>query len=287
MTLATSRSKHLVSGTQLKSGKYPDGEIYVDVPSAVGGKPVSIIGSTETPAENLLELLLTVDTAKKMGAAKLNLIIPYLGFGKSDSVKKNGRSVGISTVAKLIESLLDKDDKIFTINPHSGKIGTYFKKPLTAISALSLLTREFESLDVEVVSPDEGGEDRAVKFAEILGKKDIIRIHKKRISETEVRDISLKGEVNGKDLVIVDDMVQSGGTIISAVDTLKKRGAGNIYLAIVHMVYSAGGWRKLNAVPGIKKIFTTNTIKPVPDLPSKFKVLDVSSLIEQIVSGSI
>lgn len=283
MILLTSGSTHLkITQNQLISGKYPDGEIYIDVPDNVKGEVVTIVGSTNPPADNFLELLLTLDTVKRMEPERVNVFVPYLGFGKSDSVKKGGRSIGASTSAKLIGSLLDNGDSVYAINPHSWKIGGYFSLKFTEVSALPLLAKEFKKIEVEVVSPDEGGDIRAREFAALLGKKDIISIRKSRISETEVTDISIEGVVDGKNVVIVDDMVQSGGTVLAAVETLKKHGAGDIYLAAVHMVYSAGGYVKLEELRALKGIVTTNTIKPLRSSP-KIKVLDISKLVIQSI----
>jgi len=283
--LATESSKHLkLDNADLETGRFPDGEVMVVLKENVKDQEVVVIGGTEPPAENLMELLLTLDTVNRHGAKKIKLIIPYLGYGKSDREKVPGQPVSARVLINLIESIGGPNLNITGIDIHSAAVEKFFSVPLTKISLMKELAKKFEGLEnFEIVSPDEGGVERAKEFAGFLGKTAIVTIRKNRLTPTSVKILEIDGDVSGKNVVIVDDIVQSGGTILEALKVLKEKGAKDIYLAVTHMDYAGGGWEKLTRTDLVKKVVTTNTIKPVDNLPSKFEVVDVASAILRMI----
>ncbi|KKQ92479.1 MAG: Ribose-phosphate pyrophosphokinase [Candidatus Woesebacteria bacterium GW2011_GWA2_40_7] len=285
--LATSNAKHLgLDNGDLIIGRFPDREVSVVLNEDVKNKNVVVIGSTEPPAENLVELLLSIDTVFHHGAKSITVVIPYLGYSKSDMEKVPGQSVSSRVLVNLIESIGGMKLKIIAVDLHSKRIVKFFKVPLRHISLIKELAERFKYLkNLSIVSPDEGGVNRAMEFAKYLGQKKIVRIRKNRISPTSVKILEVLGDVKDKNVVLVDDMVQSGGTTITATATLKENGAKNIYVASVHMDYSGGGWKKLEKSKLIKKVITSNSVKPPSHLPKKFEIIDIAPALETVISS--
>jgi ribose-phosphate pyrophosphokinase len=285
IVLSTNSSRHLGVGSDgLRLGRFPDGEVSVVLDQNVENKDVYLIGSTEPPAENLLELIFSIDTVVRNRAKSLTIIIPYFGYAKSDVEKIKGQVLAARTVVRLIEAVGGKNLKVVTLNLHSPEVEGFFGVPHLNLSLMEVLARKFKNNnDLVVVSPDEGGVGRAREFAGILGNLDVVIIKKKRISDSKVKILSMIGEVDGRDTVIVDDMVQTGGTIISAARTLRDKGAKSVSLAVTHMVYSAKGYLLLEKEAGIQRIVTTNTIRQAEDISSKFEIIDVAPILKTIL----
>lgn len=284
---STSSSKHLgIDSGGVEFGRFPDGEISVVLTEEVADKSVYIIGSTEPPAENLIELLLAVDAIARHHSGAINIVIPYFGYAKSDAEKIPGQTVSARVIAGLLEHVSENRGKLIALNLHSRQVEEFFQIPVTDISLIKEMSEKFNDIEnLAVVSPDAGGRLRAEEFAAHLNLPGIAVIKKERLSDTKVKDVEMKGHVAGKNVVIVDDMVQSGGTIAGAVEFLKDHGARDIYLAITHMDYEGGGWKKIEANNLIKKVVTTNTIKPREGLSEKFEVIDISPVIKKICLG--
>lgn len=270
---------------ELICGRFPDGEVSVTLGEDVKNKEVVIIGSTQPPAENLIELLLTLDTVVHNGARKVSIAVPYLGYAKSDVEKISGQSISSRALINTIEALGGKKLKdILVMNLHSIRLEKFFKTPVMHVSFINGLAENFKSLkNFEIVSPDEGGVARAKEFAGYLGKKNIVTIKKNRLSHTNVEVLQITGNVKDLNVVVVDDMVQSGGTILSAAKSLRKNGANDIYVASVHMDYGGGGWKKLDRSNLIKKIITTDSIKPVEGLSKKFEIVNVAPALKKAI----
>ncbi len=284
--LATDSSKHLMlDNGKLEIGRFPDGEVSVVLGEDVKNKDVVIIGSTHPPAENLIELLLTLDAVVHHEVRKIKFVIPYLGYAKSDIEKVPGQSISSRAVINMIEALGGKKlEAIAVINIHSDRAEKFFKTQFAHISLIEELAENFKYLkNFVIVSPDEGGIERAKEFASFLDKKDIVTIKKNRLSHTNVKVLEISGNVDGTNAVIVDDMVQSGGTILSAARTLKKNGAKDIYVASIHMDYAAGGWKKLDRSVLIKRVVTTDSIKPLKGLSKKFKIVSIAPILKQAI----
>lgn len=282
LLLESARHFQLENG-KLTIGRFPDGEISMVLKTDVSGREVTLIGSTQPPAENLMELLFALDLIAEKGASKITCFLPYLGYSKSDREKVPGQTVSSRVTAKLFETVGGDKLNVIALDVHSSEVESYFKVPLKNISMMGPLAERFKNIDnLSIVSPDEGGVKRAKEFAGFLDKE-VVTINKKRLSDNEVKILEVSGDVSGKNVVIVDDMVQSGGTILEAAKALREKGAKDIFLAVTHMDYPGGGWKKLADDNLIKKIVTTNSIKPVDNLPEKYEIIDIAPILQRLI----
>jgi len=267
-------------------GKFSDGEIKVFLKESVEGKKVFVLGSSFPPADNLLELLILINTLKVNGAEKIVAIIPYFAYAKADHIDPPGAPLS----AKLMVDFIKQSgaEKVISVNMHSRKAESFFGPMLTNLDAIPILAEEFKKIkisDLVIVSPDEGGLERAETFARTLKAKNIAYIKKYHPGLEKISSQGIEGEVKGKNVVIVDDMIQSGGTIINAINELERAGAKDIYLAVVHLVRTGPGMKKLAKEKRIKKIILTNTIPTEIKLPANFKEIDISEIIIKKLIG--
>ncbi len=267
-------------------GRFADGEVSLHLDEPVALKVAFVLGSYHPPAENLLELMTVVNTLRINGAAKIIAVIPYLGYGKSDRLDRPNIPVNARLFVQALE--LAGVDMFLTLNLHSHLINRYFRVPHTTLSFMPAFAKHLQGLglsDLTVVTPDQGGIERASEYAKTLGLTDIVVIEKHRPADDETEVVKIEGDVANRDLVIVDDMVQTGRTLMTAAAELKKMGARDIYVTATHFVYSAGSLEPLNNDANIKKIFITNSI-PAPkevSLPEKFAVLPVQPLLSEAI----
>ncbi len=265
-------------------GRFPDGEVSVVLKEDIEGKEVTVIGSTEPPAENLIELLFIVHKVAGGGAAKISAILPYFGYSRGDREARKGEVVTAEVAARILAAVGGKNLEIVTIDPHSPKISGFFEIPFNEISVVENLARSFSGQkDLTVVAPDLGALVRAEKFAKACGVERIVSIVKERLAPDRVQIKEVIGKV-GTRAVIVDDMVQTGGTILEVAGRLKEAGARSISVAATHMIYSAGGWEKLANSELIDRVVATNTIAPPANLPGKFELIDIAPVLKQAIN---
>ncbi len=282
--LATNSSKHFgLENGRVEIGRFPDGEVSVVLREDVSGKEVFVIGSTEPPAENLMELLFIIHKVCNNGADKVTAIIPYFGYSRGDREAKKGEVVSAGAVSRAITAVGGKKLEVASIDLHSHEISGFFDIPFKEISLIANLASRFlEDEGLTIVAPDSGALARAEKFARVLGVKEVVSIQKERLSPDRVEIKEITGDV-GKNVVIVDDMVQTGGTILEVAQKLKEKGAQKISVAATHMVYAAGGWKRLAESDLITKIVTTNTIAPPANLPNKFELIDIAPVLKETI----
>ena len=264
----------LVEGKCLIS-HYKDGEILVHIDENIKGRKVFVLGSTFPPAENTLELIILINTLKENGAKKIIVLMPYFGYGKQDKMKYSGDAMSAKLMANIID--LAGADKIIALDLHSEMAGSYFKK-LKHLSAVDTLAAYFKNIGLKktvIISPDKGGIERAKRFASCLKIKKIVVIEKYRPKVDENKVIKIKGRVKGRNIIIVDDMTQTGGTLIESAKALKKEGAGDIYIALTHIVPTGPAIKNLEKEKNIKKIVVTDSIKLPPGLykSKKFEII--------------
>ena len=264
----------LVEGKCLIS-HYKDGEILVHIDENIKGRKVFVLGSTFPPAENTLELIILINTLKENGAKKIIVLMPYFGYGKQDKMKYSGDAMSAKLMANIID--LAGADKIIALDLYSEMAGSYFKK-LKHLSAVDTLAAYFKNIGLKktvIISPDKGGIERAKRFASCLKIKKIVVIEKYRPKVDENKVIKIKGRVKGRNIIIVDDMTQTGGTLIESAKALKKEGAGDIYIALTHLVPTGPAIKNLEKDRNIKKIVVTDSIKLPPGLykSKKFEII--------------
>jgi ribose-phosphate pyrophosphokinase len=267
-------------------GRFPDGEIDVKVNEDVRGTDVFLVQSVCPPVnENLMELLILIDCVKRASAARITAVIPYYGYARKDR-KDEGR---VPITAKLVANLITKAgvDRVLAMDLHAAQIQGFFDIPVDHIYAFPVLSnyyKELEIPEVVVVSPDVGG----IKIAKAYSKKLNIRmavVDKRRVGPEETEIGFVIGEVEGKNVIMVDDIIATGGSIAQAAKVLRDKGAKDIYVGTTHPILCGSAAEKLNAAP-IKEIAVTDTI-PLNDkakaLGKKIKVLSVSELLGEAI----
>lgn len=263
-------------------GRFPDGEIDLKVNEDVRGADVFLIQPTCSPVnENLTELFVFIDCLKRASAARITAVLPYYGYARKDR-KDEGR---VPITAKLVANLITEAgaDRVLAVDLHAAQIQGFFDIPVDHLLAFPVLSKYFErfnSDDLVVVTPDVGGIKLARNYSKKLGVK-LAVVDKRRIGPEETEVGFVIGDVANKDVVMVDDLIATGGSIAQAANVLKEKGAKDIYVGATHPVFCGSAIEKLGAAP-IKEIVVTDTI-PLSDrakgLGDRIKVLSISGLL--------
>ncbi len=266
-------------------GRFSDGEIRVQIKRNIRGRDVYVIQSTGAPAENLMELLLLIDAAKRASAARVTAVIPYFGYARQD--RKAEPRVPIS--AKLIANFIEAAgaDRVLTVDLHADQIQGFFDIPVDNLYATPIFKPYMDQLISEgqwmVVAPDVGSSKRAYRFAEILGNLPIALVDKRRVRPNEIESVRVIGDVEGMNCLMVDDIIDSGGSLRKASTALKEMGARRIFAAATHGVFS-GAARETLSESILEGIWVTNTLPPQDDrLPTNARVLDISPLLSEAI----
>ena len=241
--------------------KFSDGEIYIEINENIRGNSIFIIQSISSPAnDNLMELLLCIDALKRSSAKNITAVIPYFGYARQD--RKVVPRTSIS--AKLVSNLITKAgaDRVVTVDLHAGQIQGFFDIPVDNLFATPIFARHIKKKikikNMICVAPDVGGTERARALGKILNVGLAI-VDKRRPKPGQSQVMNIVGDVKGKTCVIVDDIIDSGGTIVNAAKALKDRGAKEVYVYITHGVLSGEAVKKIkNSV--IKNLVITDTI---------------------------
>lgn len=265
--------------------RFSDGEIRVKINSNVRGHDVFVIQSTSYPAnENLMELLIMIDALKRASAQRITAVLPYFGYSRQD--RKDQPRVPIT--AKLVANLLTTAgaDRVLTIDLHAGQIQGFFDIPLDNLFAVKIFMdyRKKTRLKGElvVVSPDVGG----IKTARAYAKRfncSLAIVDKRRIDDKKAEVMHIMGDVKGKTAVIVDDMVATAGSLVEAVEAIKKKGALEVYAAVTHPVLCGPAIERIRK-SALKELIVTDTI-PMEEnkMTSKIKVLSVAPLLAEAI----
>ncbi len=262
---------------------FADGEIFVRIDRNARGRDVFIIQPTSAPAENVMELLLLIDAAKRASAARVTAVLPYFGYGRQDRKDQPRVAIGAKLAANLIVAA--GADRVLSIDFHQHQIQGFFDIPVDHLYAAPVLTKYFRDLgldDLVVVAPDVGSAKMARGFAKRLGATFAI-IDKRRPSANVAEVLNVVGEVDGKTCLLADDMVDTGGTLANAVYALKDRGAEAVYACASHALLSGRAVERLKEAP-LEELVVTNTIH-VPDerIFSKLRILSVADLLAKAI----
>lgn len=263
---------------------FSDGEINVSIDETVRGCDVFIIQPTHTPVnENLMELLILIDAVKRASAGRVNAVIPYYGYARQDRKTKAREPI----TAKLVANLLTTAgaDRVVAMDLHAGQIQGYFDIPVDHLSAMNILANYFKDIinkDTVIVSPDLGGVTRARTFANILDLP-IAMIEKRRPKANEAEVMNVIGDIEGKDLILVDDMIDTAGTITKAASVLKNFGAKKVYGCATHGVLSGPAVDRI-CESELEKFIITDTI-PLHDTckVDKIEVVSVAPLFAKAI----
>ncbi len=264
---------------------FSDGEILVDIHESVRGMDVFVIQSTCTPGNtNLMELLIMIDAMKRASANRITAVLPYYGYARQDRKVSPRAPITAKLVADLITAA--GAHRVLTMDLHAGQIQGFFNIPVDHLFAAPVLLDYMRPRfpgDMVIVSPDAGGVERARAFAKRL-KARLAIIDKRRDSPNVAKFMNLIGEVKGLHAVILDDIVDTAGTIVEAASALKTTGAQGVYAYCVHPVLSGPALQRLNDSI-IQEVVVTNTIPLTPEAASKrkFKVLSVAKLLADAI----
>lgn len=264
---------------------FSDGEFCPSFTESVRGATVFILQSTFPPVENLMELLLTIDAAKRASAYKVIAVMPYFGWARQDRKDKPRVSIG----AKLVANLLCAAgvDRIMTCDLHADQIQGFFDIPVDHIYASKVFIPYLKSLNIEnlaIAAPDMGGAKRANAYAKDLACPVII-CHKSRAKANVVASITAIGEVEGKNIVIVDDMIDTAGTLTKAADVLMEKGAKSVRACATHAILSGPAYDRINASK-LSEVYVTDTVPLTsnPDVDkSKIKVVSMTETFARII----
>jgi ribose-phosphate pyrophosphokinase len=265
------------------SKRFADGELFVRIDENVRGRDVYIIQPTSPPAENLLELLLLMDAARRASAARITAVIPYFGYARQD--RKDQPRVAIS--AKLMANMVVTAgaDRVLAIDFHQHQLQGFFDLPVDHLYAAPVFVQHYRSKgleDVTVVAPDVGSAKMARGFAKRLNGTLAI-IDKRRSGPNVAEALHVVGDVAGRNCIIPDDMIDTGGTMSEAVHALKRLGAKDIYICATHALLSGPAAERLGSAP-VTEVAVTNTIDIPPErhFPA-LKVLSIAGLLAKAI----
>ena len=266
--------------------RFADGEIYVEINENIRGNSVFVIQSTATPAnDNLMELLICIDALRRSSVKNITAVIPYFGYARQD--RKVVSRTAIS--AKLVSNLITNSgaNRILTVDLHAGQIQGFFDIPVDNLFTTPIFARHIKKNikknNLICVAPDVGGVERARS----LGRKinaGIAIVDKRRSAPGKSEVMNVVGNVNNKICIIVDDIIDSGGTIVNAVKALKNKGAKDVYVYITHAVLSGSAIEKINK-SSIKKLIVTDTIDNLDKIKKTPKIvtLSISNLMAEAI----
>lgn len=268
--------------------RFADGEIFVRIDENVRGRDVFLIQPTNPPAENLLELLILIDAAKRASAARVTAVVPYYGYGRSD--RKDQPRVSIA--AKLLANLMTAAgaDRVLSIDFHQHQIQGFFDIPVDHLYAAPVFRRYYEMKKLEnlvVVATDVSAAKMARGYARRLGG-DLAIIDKRRPAPNEAEVSNIVGDVEGKHCIVPDDMIDTAGTMASTIEVLRERGALDIYVLATHPLFSGPAAERLANVD-VKEITVTDTVPIAPEVSEalpNLTVLSVASLLAQAIEST-
>ena len=266
--------------------RFADGEIYIEINENIRGNSVFVIQSTSNPAnDNLMELLLVIDALKRSSAKNVTAVIPYYGYARQDRKVAPRTSISAKVVANLITNA--GASRVVTVDLHAGQIQGFFDMPVDNLFTTPLfakyIKKKLTNKKLICVSPDVGGVQRTRGLATRI-KADLAIIDKRRSAPGKSQVMNIIGDVRNKTCIIVDDIIDSGGTIINAVEALKNSGANEVYVFITHAVLSGDAVKKIKNSK-IKKLIITDTIDNSQKIKNnnKIEVLSISSLMSEAI----
>ncbi|MBM3404498.1 MAG: ribose-phosphate pyrophosphokinase [Bacteroidetes bacterium] len=261
--------------------EFNDGEFQPSFEENIRGCDVFIIQSTFPPADNLWELLMLIDAAKRASARNIIAVIPYFGYGRQDRKDKPRVSIASKLVANLLSAA--GVQRLITLDLHADQIQGFFDIPVDHLFASSIFIPQLKKMalpNLTLASPDTGGTRRAAAYAKIMNTGFVI-CYKQRAKANEVADMALIGDVTGKDVVLVDDILDTGGTLVKAASLMMKNNAASVRAMITHPILSKGAYNQIDKSP-LTELFVTDTI-PLKKQQPKIKVLTTAHLLATVI----
>ena len=261
--------------------KYSDGEFQPSYEESIRGTRIFIIGSTNPSSENLMELLLMVDAAKRASARHITAVIPYFGWARQDRKDKPRVPIAAKMIARMIESA--GATRVMTMDLHADQIQGFFQIPVDHLYASTIFLPYIESLELDnlcIASPDMGGSKRAYAYAKAL-KSDVVVCYKQRKKANVISHMELIGNVEGKNVVLVDDMVDTAGTLAKAGDLIIEKGAKSVRAICTHGILSGNAYEKIEK-SNLEELIVTDTVPKIKS-NSKIKVLSCADLFADVM----
>ncbi len=261
--------------------KFSDGEMSPYFTESIRGHHVFLIQSTFPPADNLLELLLMIDAAKRASADNVTVVVPYFGYARQDRKDKPRVAIGAKMIANILEAA--GVDRIVTCDLHAGQIQGFFNIPVDHLDASAIFVPFLEeSINPTTIfaSPDVGGTARARRYAKHF-KVDMVVCDKHRQKANEIASMQVIGDVKGKDVILFDDLVDTAGTLCKAANIIKEKGATSVRAVITHPVLSGKAYENI-ANSTLDELITTDTL-PLKEKSAKIKVLTVADMFAKAI----
>ena len=260
---------------------YSDGEFQPSFEESIRGARIFIIGSTHPTSENLMEMLLMLDAAKRASARHITAVIPYFGWARQDRKDKPRVPIGAKLIAKLLEAA--GATRIMTMDLHADQIQGFFEKPVDHLFASSIFVPYIQNLNIgnlTIASPDMGGSKRAYAYSKFL-KCNVVVCYKQRGKANKISHMELIGDVTGKNVILVDDIVDTAGTLTKAADLMMSRGAVSVQAICTHALLSGDADKKINDST-LKKLVVTDSI-PKKTKNKKIQVLSCAELFAEVM----
>lgn len=273
--------KHGIKLGKVSIKTFSDGELWVKYEENIRGADLFIIQSTNPPFDNLFELLVMIDAARRASAKRINAVIPYFGYARQD--RKDQPRVAIT--AKLVANLIANAgaDRVITMDLHAPQVQGFFDIPVDHLYCSQVFMESFRKMKIPnlaIATPDVGG----IKMARAYAKRlhgDLIVIDKRRPKPNVAEVMNIIGDVEGKNVMVVDDLIDTGGTFVNAVEALKMNGAQNVYGACTHPVFSGNAIEKINN-SCIKKLYVSDTL-PLKEKSPKIEVKSIANLFAEAI----
>jgi ribose-phosphate pyrophosphokinase len=260
---------------------YSDGEFQPSYEESIRGTRIFIIGSTHPGPENLMEMLLMIDAAKRASARHITAVMPYFGWARQDRKDKPRVPIAAKLVAKMLEAA--GATRIITMDLHADQIQGFFEKPVDHLFASTIFLPYLKSLNLDnltMASPDMGGSKRAYAYSKAL-TSDVVICYKQRAKANVISHMELIGDVTGKNVVLVDDMVDTAGTLTKAADLMMERGALSVRAICTHPILSGSAYERLENSK-LEELIVTNSI-PLKQESKKLKVLSCADLFAEVM----
>lgn len=294
--LAGSASQYLGAGIAREFGselgsvllqRFSDGEFQPSIEETVRGKDVIIVQSTFPPTDNLFELLLLIDAAKRASAKRIIAVMPYFGFARQDRKDKPRVAIGAKLVANLLTAA--GVNRVITMDLHADQIQGFFEVPVDHLYASTLFIPHIQSLqipDLVIAAPDTGGTKRANAYAKVLGV-DLAICYKQRKVANKVESMTVIGDVQGKNVVLIDDMVDTAGTLCKAAEMMLESGALSVRAVCTHPVLSGQAYERIHNSK-LTELIVTDSIPLDTSRPiEKIKVITVASLFANVLHNLV
>ena len=276
-------SKYGVPLGNVITSAYSDGEFQPSFEESIRGARVFIVGSTHPNSDNLMEMLLMLDAAKRSSARHISAVIPYFGWARQDRKDKPRVPIAAKLIAKMLETA--GATRIITMDLHADQIQGFFEKPVDHLFASTIFLPYLQSLNLEnltIASPDMGGSKRAYAYSKFL-KSDVVICYKQRERANVISHMELIGNVEGKNVVLVDDMVDTAGTLTKAADLMMERGALSVRAVCTHPILSGFAYDKIENSK-LEELIVTDSI-PSKKESSKIKILSCADLFAEVMTN--